>query len=132
MKTSALVNRVNRLAITSLLLLNNHAWGLGISEIDVQSKLGEPLNARLVLNDTGDLADDQIIIRNAPQEVYRNMGVERTYEAASIKYEPDENHVVVLRTRDPIKEPYLNFVLEIVWPEGKLYREFKVFLDPVH
>ena len=31
---------------------------------------------------------------------------------------------------EALKEPYLNFLLEVSWPKGNLYREFTVLVDP--
>lgn len=112
-------------------LASTQGWCLGVSDIALSSKLGEPLVARLQLTDTGDLDKDQIIIRIASLDTYRLMGVDRSYETLSIKFDINDHRVVTLKTHDSIKEPYLNFILEILWPEGKLYREFKLFLDPV-
>ena len=33
-------------------------------------------------------------------------------------------------TRTPIREPYLNFLVEIDWPKGHLLREYTLLLDP--
>src|SRR5690606_17299018 len=37
--------------------------------------------------------------------------------------------VIKVTTRDPVIEPYLNFLLEARWPNGRLMREYTVLLD---
>ena len=33
-------------------------------------------------------------------------------------------------TDQPVREPYLNFLVEFLWPTGRLMREYTVLLDP--
>ncbi len=63
--------------------------------------------------------------------MFKKMDVDRTYDILSIEFEVNEDGTVSLTSPRPIKEPFLNFIVEIVWPQGKLFREYKVFLDPV-
>ena len=37
--------------------------------------------------------------------------------------------VITVSTDDPVLEPYLSFLLELKWPEGRVLREYTVFLD---
>ncbi|WP_368665568.1 FimV family protein, partial [Pseudomonas aeruginosa] len=30
----------------------------------------------------------------------------------------------------PVQEPYLNFLVQVLWPNGRLLREYTVLLDP--
>src|SRR5699024_234132 len=38
--------------------------------------------------------------------------------------------VVNVSSREPLREPYLNFLLELTWPNGRLMREYAVLVDP--
>ncbi|MEC8819799.1 MAG: FimV/HubP family polar landmark protein, partial [Pseudomonadota bacterium] len=42
----------------------------------------------------------------------------------------DGRTVIRVNSRDPIVEPCLNFVIEVIWPSGRLVREYTVLLDP--
>lgn len=123
--------RIKHLAATLLLIFSAGTWALGAGEITLHSKLGQPLQAQLGLHDTGDLNREQIIVRNAPPEAYDQLGVERSYATQQIRYTLQDKNTVTLRTREPVNEPFLNFVVEIVWPEGRIFREYRVFLDPI-
>ena len=37
---------------------------------------------------------------------------------------------ITVTTREPIREPFLNFLLEVNWLNGRLVREYTVLLDP--
>lgn len=115
----------------ALSALSFSATGLGVGEIELLSKLGEPLQAQITLNNVGDLGEDDLLIKLAPQDVYQRMGVERGHLASNLLFTVEGNTLKVT-TRQPIKEPYLNFILQFRWPSGELYREFKLLVDPVH
>ena len=41
-----------------------------------------------------------------------------------------DSGVLHIRSRQPVREPYLNFLVEFLWPTGRLMREYTVLLDP--
>ncbi|MBR9882535.1 MAG: hypothetical protein GYB21_02295 [Oceanospirillales bacterium] len=43
---------------------------------------------------------------------------------------PDGTGVIRLKSSAPIKEPFLNFLVEVNWPAGRLVREYTLLLDP--
>ncbi len=112
------------------LLLSTKLSALGIGEMKLLSNLGEPLNARLHLTNTDDLSDAEIIIEQASTTMYKKLGVERSNAYYDLRFTIKEDRSVVVSTRDPIKEPYLDFILVFRWPEGELYKEFKLLIDP--
>ena len=110
-----------------------HAAAIGVGEIHLQSFLGAPLQAEVPLNHMGDLSADQFKVSIGSQDDYSTMGVEYNYLHSQLKIEPiirNGQGYVRISTREPITEPYLNFVLNLHWPQGQLVREFTVLLDP--
>lgn len=106
---------------------------IGVGDIHLQSFLGAPLQAEIPLNHLGDLSIDQLKVQLGSQDEYGAMGVDYTYLHSQLKIEPiikNGQSYVRISTREPITEPYLNFVLNLRWPQGKLVREFTVLLDP--
>lgn len=112
------------------LFLSPKLFALGISDMTLLSKLGDPLTAQLQLTNTEDLSDAQILIRQATEPMYKKLGVESSSAYYPLNFSLKQDRTVVITTREPIKEPYLNFILEFRWPEGKLYKEFKLLIDP--
>ena len=53
---------------------------------------------------------------------------------SKIKFEPvvrpNGSVVIKLSSKEALKEPFLDFLLEVSWPKGNLYREFTVLVDP--
>lgn len=117
--------------VLGLLLLNTQAWAVGAGELKLQSKLGQPFHATVQLNDTGDLNNEQIAVRLAPMEMFKRMGIERSYDLLSLKFEVTDQKTINITSHKVMNEPFLNFVIEVHWPQGRIYREYKVFLDPV-
>ncbi len=113
--------------------LSTEAAAIGVGEIHLQSFLGAPLQAEIPLNHLGELSIDQLKVQLASPDDYGAMGVDYSYLHSQLKIEPvvrNGQAYVRVSTRESIAEPYLNFVLNLRWPQGQLVREFTVLLDP--
>lgn len=113
--------------------LSMEVAAIGVGEIHLQSFLGAPLQAEIPLNHLGELSVDQLKVQLGSQDDYGAMGVDYAYLHSQFKIEPiikNGQGYVRISTREPITEPYLNFVLNLRWPQGQLVREFTVLLDP--
>lgn len=112
------------------IVLSVNAAALGVGDISLHSKLGQPLSADIKLMDADELTEYQLIIAQAPPAIYQQMGIERSYLSNDIIITRTDSNTVSLTTRKPIKEPYLNFVLRFSWPDGEVVKEFKLLVDP--
>jgi pilus assembly protein FimV len=110
------------------------AMALGLGELTVQSYLNEPLVAKVDLLETGELDSEQVRIRLASREDFSRAGVERAYFLTSLKFDvqltEDGSGVLHISSDKPVREPYLDFVVEARWPSGRLLREYTILLDP--
>lgn len=110
------------------------ANAVGLGSLSVKSALNQPLNAEIRLLETGDLDPTQIKVVLAAPEDFERAGVDRNYFLTNLKFAIDMDGrgsgTIHITTRDPVVEPYLNFVVEARWPNGRLLREFAVLLDP--
>lgn len=106
---------------------------LGLGEITLHSALSQPLDAEIELFDVGDLSDADMRVRLAPADVFSRSGVERLYFFNSLRFTPllrGGKSVIRVVSTQVVREPYLNFIVEVARPSGKLYREYTVLLDP--
>lgn len=99
----------------------------------VFSGLGEPLRAEIELAaDKSELAS--LSARIAPLETYAEQGLSRPAALGNIHVElasrQDGTPVLKLTTPGPVNEPYLNMLLQVDWPTGRLLREYTTLLDP--
>jgi pilus assembly protein FimV len=109
------------------------AQALGLGDISLRSALDEPLKADIRLRGVGDLGADQIIVNLASGVDFERAGVDRLYSLTEIRFEvellPDGDGRIRLSTERPVREPYLDFVVEVRWPTGRVLREYTVLLD---
>ena len=113
-------------------LLPCSSWGLGLGDINLTSYLNEPLAAEVALLDVQNLTSDDIKVRLATQDAFDRLGVERAYFLTSIKFEvivEGGAGKILLTTSKPLLEPYLDFLVETRWPDGRLLREYTVLVD---
>ncbi len=120
--------------VVALAALNaGFAQALGLGEITLHSQLDQPLNAEIRLRGMGDLDPDQIIVRLAPAADFERSGVDRLYSLTEMRFDvrPGKSGegVVQIRTEQPVREPYLDFLIEVRWPSGRVLREYTVLLD---
>lgn len=122
--------------LTSLLAIgcSQTLYGLGLGGITVESALNEPLEAKIELLNVDDLTEQDLIIAIGSPEDYQIAGVEREYFHTSMVLEPRiagtaGSPYISVATSAPVREPYLNFVIQVRWPQGKLLREYTLLLD---
>ncbi len=122
------------MALLGLFLVPGLSQALGLGDIEVRSALNQPLDAEIELVSvrSGEMEDLQV--RLAPEALYRRLGIERSALVTRLSFRPetlpDGRHVVRVTTSDPVREPFVNFLIEASWPAGRLVREYTLLLDP--
>ncbi|HEY8160145.1 MAG TPA: FimV/HubP family polar landmark protein [Methylobacter sp.] len=132
MKKSKVRNLTKTLAVVSLLApASGHT--LGIGDIKLHSSLNQNLDAEIALTLSGESVSD-IKVNLAPPGKFDEAGVSWSYFLSKIKLEtvthPNGATVIKVTSKEALKEPFLDFLLEVSWPKGNLYREFTVLVDP--
>ena len=124
---------IQRTVVAALAALFAHAgWTLGLGNISLRSHLNEPLRAKLLLLKADDLDAADIQVGLASQQEFERLGVDRAYFLTGIVFDVkvvDATLVAQMTTKMPLREPYLNFVVEARWPEGRLLREYTLLID---
>ncbi|MCP5160425.1 MAG: hypothetical protein H7A00_01980 [Hahellaceae bacterium] len=107
---------------------------LGLGEATVKSTLNQPLNAEIELLNIKDLGADEILPGLATREDFIRSGIERVYFLSDLRFnvvnDSKGRPVIQLSTNKPVREPYLNFLVEVIWPSGRLLREYALLIDP--
>lgn len=127
--------KIRYLLVTCLLVLaSGAAQGLGLGEIQVNSRLNQPLDARITIQEAFPGEADQLTIQTASADDFARVGLERTRLPVTLRFEIEEGaagtKVVKVTSVDPVREPYLGVLLEANWSGGRLLREYGVLLDP--
>ena len=94
-------------------------YALGLGELTLNSALNQPLNAEIDLLDTGGYSEDQIRAALATYEEFARAGVDRPQFLTGIKFKLDGDRLL-LTTREAVNEPFLNFLIELNWPSGRV------------
>ncbi len=118
----------------STALMTSQAWSLGLGEIKTESGLNQPLDAEIVLLSSKELQESDLRAKVASFEAYERYGVTREPFHGLLRFEiytkADGSKAVRVSSDSPIKEPYVNIIIELDWPQGKLMREYTLLLDP--
>lgn len=122
------------LAVAALYLLHPAlASASGLGEIHLHSALNQPLRAEIELLALGDLGADDFRVQLASAEVFQRSGVERFHFLSDLRFTPilrGGQTLIRVQSNKPVREPYLNFIVELARPGGSLLREYTVLIDP--
>ncbi|MGM0433099.1 MAG: FimV/HubP family polar landmark protein [Pseudomonadota bacterium] len=128
--------KVRKLAVALALaggLGSGLAQALGMGEGRILTNLNEPLRAEIELSEPGDLSADQIKVSLAPESAFERAGLRRMDVLHELEFEVTESDggfQINVTSEDPIREPFLNFLVELTWPNGRLLREYSFLVDP--
>ncbi|MEQ8860209.1 MAG: FimV/HubP family polar landmark protein [Pseudomonadales bacterium] len=122
------------LAAGILLGAASSSWSLGLGEIELDSALNEKLAAEIELLDAQGLQPTELIVSLASAEDFARVGVERFFFLTDLRFEvafgPAGVRNIRVFSTQPVTEPYLNFLVEVLWPNGRLLKEYTLLLDP--
>ena len=120
-------------AAVSLALASGGAFGLGLGDIEMRSALNQPMEAeiRLTAVQPGEL--NGMTVQLASPDAFARAGIDRAPVLTELSFRVDSSGsvpVIRISSRTPVVEPFLNFLLEVDWPQGRMIREYTVLLDP--
>ena len=123
---------IRALCILGLLVMSRSAWSLGLGDIHASSYLGQPLQARIQLIDAR--ADELLTITAALASAsdYEIVGMSQNI-SVPLRFSVDEDSAspgIEVRSRLPVHDPVVQFVVDVRWSGGRMLKEYTVFLDP--
>lgn len=129
--------RVRKLALAiaaASALSSGAAHALGLGEVTLRSTLNQPLDAEIELLEARDIGSEELAPALASPEEFNKAGVDRQYFLSDLKFtpiiKPNGKSAIRVTSSKPVREPYLNFLVEVLWPSGRLLREYTLLLDP--
>lgn len=122
------------LAVASCLTLTPWiAEAAGLGRITVLSGLGQPLRAELEVN-ASSAETTAMTARLAPQEAFHQAGIDYASALQDLRFSVEKRRggqvVIKVSSSKPVNEPFLDFLVELNWPAGRLVREYTFLLDP--
>ena len=124
-------------AIPSLLFLLGlpvTTYALGLGGIKLNSALSEILDAEIELVGATETDIEGLRIGLASRDAFLRAGIDRSSVINSMRFvvkkRPNGTYYVKVQSRRPIREPFLNFLMEMNWRNGRMLREYTLLLDP--
>lgn len=119
----------------SLALASGPLLALGLGQIEVKSRLSQPLLAEIPIASSNPGELESLTVALASPAAFARVGLDRPlFLAANLEFSVGRNergeNVIRVSTSKPVDDPFVSFLLEADWGSGKLVREFSVLLDP--
>lgn len=109
------------------------SWAVGLGEADLRSALNQPLDARIELVSPTQQELEALRVSLASPEHFERYGLERTAMHTRLRFqlvEEGDGAYIRVTTQDPVREPFVSFLVEARWASGRLLREYTFLLDP--
>lgn len=117
----------------ALALSSTNALALGLGMIQVRSGLNEPLVAEIPVTGGPDETASLSVALAAAAD-FERVGLSRARIVVPLEFTvatgAKGNSVIKVTTKEPVRDPFLDFLIEVNWAKGKLLREYTVLLDP--
>lgn len=128
--------RTSAWAVASCLALSGMpllAQAAGLGKVTVFSALGQPLRAEVELSATREELSGMRAQLASP-DAFKQAGLDYAATLMSISFAIDKRangqSIIRLSSDRPINDPFVDMLLELNWPAGRLVREYTFLLDP--
>nr|WP_180203505.1 FimV family protein [Pseudomonas sp. SbOxS1]NYU03219.1 FimV family protein [Pseudomonas sp. SbOxS1] len=115
-------------------LSSGMAHALGLGELTLKSTLNQPLVAEIELLDVKELTAAEVVPSLASPEDFAKAGVDRQAFLNDLTFTPLLNasgkSILRVTSSKPLTEPMVKFLVQVMWPNGRLLRDYSVLLDP--
>ena len=106
----------------------------GLGKLSVNSALGQPLSVEIELVSLQPGEFDAITGRIASVEAYGEARIEYSPLLRQLRFSTERRSngtpILKISSSAPINEPFLDVLVEVNWPSGRLMREYPILLDP--
>ena len=110
------------------------ALALGLGEIRLNSWLNQRLDAEVELISAAADELESLEVRLAGQSAFERYGLDRAPFLNNLQFRvirrSNGTAYVKITSTEPVREPFLTFLIEADWSSGRLLREYTLLLDP--
>ena len=129
---------VKKFAISGILFgmlsLPALSFALGLGGIKLNSALSEILDAEIEMVGANEADLEGLKVSLASRNAFLRAGIDRSSAINSLRFvvkkRPNGTFYVKVTSRRPVREPFLNFLMEMNWRNGRMLREYTLLLDP--
>jgi pilus assembly protein FimV len=121
------------LVLLTLLGLPLLGLSAGLGKVTLYSELGQALQAEVAIIGADDYDDEQLLVTLADKRVFEAQNIELGFNHYRLKMRTGTNaqqqRVVFLTSTTPITEPYLQFIIEMRYPDGSVSKTLSLLFD---
>ncbi|HVQ34139.1 MAG TPA: FimV/HubP family polar landmark protein, partial [Lysobacter sp.] len=127
--------KLQRIALAvALAIAAGPAAALGLGQIQVKSKIDQPLLAEIPIISSDPAELEQLQARLASPDTFARIGLEPPTGAAadldfSVALDDRGRPVIRVTSNVPVRQPLVTFLVEVDWGNGRLVREYSALLD---
>lgn len=114
-------------------LSSGMANALELGELTLNSAQNQPLDAQIELLDVRDLTAAELAPSLASPEEFAKAGVEFAAYLEDLTFTPviipNGKSVLRVTSSQPLPAPVVKFLVQVIWPQGRLLRDYSVLLD---
>jgi len=129
-----MVRKLVKTLLSLLLMTPVAALALGLGDVQLHSTLNQRLNADIKLLSVNPDEADTVTVSLASYDDFAKVGLERPgylmFLRFNLEQKPGGEYFVKLTSTDVIREPFLDFLIEVKWRSGRVLREYTLLLDP--
>lgn len=119
-------------ALASALLFSN-AYAAGLGKLTVLSSLGQPLRAEIELTSVSKDEIGALAAKLASGDAFRQANIEFNPALSALRFAVEQRgdrQLIRVTSTQPLNEPFVDMLLELSGPSGRLVREYTFLLDP--
>ncbi len=128
------MRKLVNILLSLLLVAPAAALALGVGEVQLYSALNQRLNAEIELLSVDPAEADSIEVSLASYEDFARVGLERPSSLMFLRFNveqsPSGQYSIKISSSEAIRDPFLDFLVEVKWRSGRVLREYTLLLDP--
>ncbi|RMH21616.1 MAG: hypothetical protein D6698_02405 [Gammaproteobacteria bacterium] len=125
---------VSIMTLMVMMLIAFRANALGVGDANVLTSLGQSLRAEVPVFAGNPEQAKQLKVRLASTQDFEKVGLRKTRQTEqlsfSVQQRDDGSPYILILSPEPIEDPVVDFLVELEWPEGRLLKQYTLFLDP--
>lgn len=109
------------------------ALALGLGQIQCNTRIGQPLSARIPILAADRNSLQGLTVGLAEPDAYRQAGLGEPDFLFRLKFQVeqgDNGPYVLITSEQPVRLPFLNLLVHASWPSGEVTRKYTVLLNP--
>lgn len=109
------------------------ASAAGLGKLNVLSALGQPLRAEIELTSVSREEADTLVARLASSQAFKQANVDFSPALTTLRFAVEQRgarQIIRISSSQPVNEPYVGMLIELVSSKGRLVREYTFLLDP--